>query len=78
MVILKLYTLSKEKGVKQDITKSIEYYERSAKRGNSSALYRLGLLHLNGQGVKRDNSKTAKYFLKSAERGNSNLGEKNT
>lgn len=53
-------------GVKKDYTKAIEYYESSAKLGNSIALLNLGCLYFNGIAVEKDIVKAKEYFEKSA------------
>ena len=57
------------KGVRQDYSKAIEWYEKSANQGYSDAQYNLGLLYQEGKGVRQDYPKAIKWYEKSANQG---------
>ena len=43
-------------GIKQSFTDAIKWYELASKKGNTYAMYRLGLIFANGYGVEKNNS----------------------
>ena len=65
-------------GVKQDNAKAREYWEQAAARGNTDALFGLGVLYYYGSGVKQDYVKARYYYERAAAKGNvltlANLG----
>jgi TPR repeat protein len=67
-------------GVTRDYTKSREWYEKAADKGDESGMANLGLglLYNNGQGVAQDYAKAREWYEKAVEKGNAdamaNLG----
>ncbi|MCQ4922253.1 relaxase MobL [Tissierella carlieri] len=57
-------------GTEKDIGEAKEYYEKSAKLGNTFASYSLGKIYLIGEGVPRNKEEAIKWFTISAEQGN--------
>lgn len=49
-------------GVLKNAPVSRKWYERAAESNHPPALYRMGLIHLNGQGVQANATKAAEYF----------------
>jgi len=56
--------------LKQDYSKVLKWYLKSAKDGDDCAQERLGDLYLKGIGTDRDYKKALAWYLKSAEQGN--------
>lgn len=56
-------------GTIQDIDQAIYWYTRAASRGNSDAIYNLGLLYEQGKGVEKDAKMAASKFKDAAELG---------
>ena len=50
------------RGVKQDYSQAIQYYQKAAKLGNASAMNNLSIMYIKGDGVKQD-IKKQKNFL---------------
>lgn len=67
------------KGVEQDLTKTVEFYEMSAGQGNSHAFVKLGNMYIKGKTFEVNYPKSFKYFNQSAKLGNSealvNIGQ---
>lgn len=57
-------------GVRKDIDKALEYFQRSAELGNDTAMLNLGLLYFNGELVGRDYQVAFKYFNNAATKFN--------
>lgn len=53
-----------------DYTAALEWFRKSAHRGDVGADYYIGLIYYKGKGVPRDYVKAAKWFQKSAAKGN--------
>ena len=49
-------------GLKEDVTRAVELYERAAELGGKGAHYNLGILYANGEGVERDTSKAFRHY----------------
>lgn len=68
-----MYRLAKEllKGdlIKRNSDAAVEWFTRSAERGNHYAQYMLGKLYLAGKEVPRDEEKAAYWLTQSAEQG---------
>ena len=58
-------------GVKQNYLKAKEYFELSAKQGNSDALFKLGYFYSEGLGVEPNYLKAKEYFELSAKQNHS-------
>ena len=58
--------------VPKDLTKAIEWYQKSANQGYAEAQSNLGLIYAHGEGVPADYSEAIKWFSKAAEQGNAN------
>ena len=50
--------------------KSVEFYEKATKMGNTEALYALGELYYNGCGVEQNYEKAVELYRKAAQLGN--------
>ena len=59
------------KGVEKDLTKAVEWYQKSAEQGDAEGQWRLGVMYEEGEGVEKDLAKAAEWYQKSAEQGNS-------
>ena len=57
--------------MKRDYDKALEYFELSAKQGNSYAQYNSGMMYDHGHGVKVNNEKAKEYYELSAVQGDS-------
>ena len=57
-------------GVKKDIDKAIEYFQRSAELGNDTAMLNLGLLYFNGNDVENNYRLAFEYFCNAAAKFN--------
>lgn len=53
-----------ELGVDKNFETAVKYYESAAKKGNSTAMYALGLSYLNGAGVSQNIVEAKKWFEK--------------
>jgi serine/threonine protein kinase len=63
-----------ELGVTKNYDTAFKYYESAAKKGNSTAMYALGLSYLNGAGVSQNSVEAKKWFEKVIEKNdNANL-----
>ena len=60
----------KKQGVVQDYIKAVEWYQKSAERGNSIAQNNLGYMYENGQGVIQNYTKAIEWYQKAAKQGN--------
>lgn len=58
-------------GTKKNDAMAYKYYELAAKRRNSEALFRSGVLNMEGRGTPRNYEKAFEYFTKSADLGDS-------
>ena len=56
-------------GVEQDYAAAMEWYEKSADLGNSTAIYNIGYLYYYGFGVEQDYAVAMEWFKKSADLG---------
>lgn len=61
----KLY--ERGRGVKKDITKAVEFFEKAAAAGSASAKARLGVLYFEGRGVKQNYNKALKLLNSAAK-----------
>jgi TPR repeat protein len=52
-----------------DIATALKWYRLSAKKGEESAQYRLGLMYRTGDGVLRDYAESVKWYRLSAKQG---------
>ena len=59
------------RGVEQDYAKALEWYEKAADLGNSSAMNQIGNLYGHGLGVELDYAQALEWLEKSADLGNS-------
>ena len=57
-------------GVKKDLKKWLEWYQKAAKQGYLSAKYNLGKVYFYGKAVPKDFKEAAKWFQLAAEQGN--------
>jgi TPR repeat protein len=57
------------KGVVQDDTTAMMWFQRSANQGNAAAQYNVGASYAEGLGVARDDGEAAKWFGRAAEQG---------
>lgn len=55
-------------GEEKNYEKAFKYYESAAKKGNSVAMYSLGLAYLNGAGVIKNSLEAKKWFEKVIEK----------
>ena len=62
----KLY--ERGRGVKKDITKAAEFFQKSASAGNPSAQARLGILYFEGRGVKQNYTKALSLLNSAANK----------
>ncbi len=60
----------KGQGVSIDYAEAVQWYRKSADKGNSSAQYRLGRLYERGLGVEPSREEAVKLYKKSAKQGN--------
>jgi TPR repeat protein len=56
-------------GVKQDLSKAVEYYQRAANQGHAVAQFNLGWCWECGKGVTKDWSEAVRYYQLSADQG---------
>ena len=56
-------------GVKRDLKKSFDWYQRAVKAGDVSALFAVGMQYMQGIGVKRDRDEGAKWLRRAADKG---------
>lgn len=57
------------KGVKQDLKKAAQWYQKGADQGDPHCLYRVAVAYEKGLGVEADSAKAAKYFDLAASAG---------
>jgi TPR repeat protein len=66
------------KGVPQNDTKAVEWYQKAADKGFAIAQSSLGYMYQNGKGVTQNDAKAVEWFQKAADQGNAiaqqNLG----
>jgi localization factor PodJL len=62
--------LAEGRGINQDFTQAITWYQRSAQKGFAPAQYRLGTLFERGIGVKADVPRAKIWYARAAEQGN--------
>lgn len=62
--------LAEGRGINQDFTQAIVWYQRSAQKGFAPAQYRLGTLFERGIGVKADLPRAKIWYARAAEQGN--------
>lgn len=65
------YYYEGEEGIQIDLPKSVIWYKKSAKQGNSDAQFNLGYAYNYGKGVSENYSLAHEWFKKSAEQGDS-------
>ena len=65
-----LFDEGMKKQSSKELTAAVEYYKRSAQKGNASAMFCLGKLYWTGTGVKTDRKTAIQYFQKAAAEGN--------
>ncbi|MDR8378067.1 sel1 repeat family protein, partial [Acinetobacter baumannii] len=61
-------------GVKKDLSKSVEYYRKSALQGDADSQLQLGIRYLNGEGVERNIETAKEWFKKAKLSGNQEAG----
>ena len=59
-------------GCDQNKTKAVEWYEKSANLGCSTAMYNLGTSYNNGRGVTKDLNQAREWFTKAVAQGQPN------
>ncbi len=57
-------------GVKKDLSKSVEYYRKSAVQGDADSQLQLGIRYLNSEGVERNIGTAKEWFQKAKLSGN--------
>ena len=57
------------KGVGQDNTKSLEWYNKAANAGNATAMNNIGYMHEFGEGVEQDYTKALEWYTRSYNSG---------
>ena len=60
------------KGVRQDYTKTIEWFTKAANQEYADAQYALGAIYYNGQGVRQNTETAIEWFGKACDHGNQN------
>ncbi len=60
--------------VKKDLSKSVEYYRKSALQGDADSQLQLGIRYLNGEGVERNIETAKEWFKKAKLSGNQEAG----
>ncbi len=60
------------RGVQQDYTKAVEWFQKAANQGNSYAQCNLGFCYENGHGVQQDYKQAVEWYQKAAEQGQVN------
>jgi TPR repeat protein len=58
------------RGVPEDESQALHWYEAAAKAGNNQAMHRLGVAYFEGQGVEKNDTEAARWFNQAAELGN--------
>jgi serine/threonine protein kinase len=58
------------RGVTQDYSKALNWYEKAADLGNGAAMFSLGWMYEKGEGVARDYQKAREWYQKGASAGN--------
>ncbi len=66
------------RGVNQDYTEAVKWYQTAAEQGHAKAQFYLGVCYDNGEGVRQDYEEAVKWYRKAAEQGDAsdqyNLG----
>ena len=62
--------LAEGKGVTQNFTEAVTWYQRAAAQGQAVAQYRLATLYERGMGVKADRAQARSWYERAAEQGN--------
>ncbi|WP_162983264.1 tetratricopeptide repeat protein, partial [Helicobacter mehlei] len=57
------------KGVEQDYSKALQYYQKAAEMGNAFSYYNLGVMYKKGYGVGQDKEMADQYFKKACDLG---------
>ena len=57
-------------GAKKDLSKSVEYYRKSALQGDTDSQLQLGIRYLNGEGVEKNIETAKEWFQKAKLSGN--------
>ena len=65
-----LFKKAEEKYREKDYSKSFEYYQRAADKGNSQGMNNVGFMYQNGYGVTQNYSKAFYWFRKAIKAGN--------
>mmetsp|Transcript_16053 Transcript_16053/g.40851 ORF Transcript_16053/g.40851 Transcript_16053/m.40851 type:complete len:748 (+) Transcript_16053:59-2302(+) len=60
------------RGIEQDHSRALHYFQRAAAQGDNDALAHLGHMYANGLGVEQDNATAVEYFEKAAANGHPN------
>ena len=60
------------KGIAQNYTQALYWYNKAAAQGDASAQYNLAQMYRMGQGVPPNNAKTLYWYQKAAEQGHAN------
>jgi len=56
-------------GVKQDYSKGLEWYKKSAEKGCRDAIYNVGICYFFGKGIEKDLNEALKWFMEAADKG---------
>ena len=65
-----LYSIGIPGILEKDLTKSFEYFSKSAKRNSPEAMSALGVFYLNGLGIQADTNKALSWWEKASNLGN--------
>ena len=63
------YCYHNGQGYDQKRTKAVEWFERSAHLGYSSAMFNCGVCYKNGRGVTKDVNQAREWYTKAAAQG---------
>ena len=63
-------------GVAQNKTKAVEWYTKSAEKGNSIAMYNLGMCFEEGHGVARNLATALEWYTKARDAGDEDAEER--
>lgn len=63
------YCFHKGLGMQKNLTKAVEWFEKSAKDNDENGQYWLAVCYLTGRGVEANTDKALEWFLKPAEQG---------
>ena len=66
----------KGRGVRESLSKVVEWYTKAAEQGHSGAQNNLGVCYNHGRGVEKDYAKAVEWYTKAAEQGDQEAKEK--